>query len=83
MVLLMLVASGIGTGFIKLGVGLMYPRVDKLEAKLYRETMSLNSKIMELKARVTGVKFVPLKPGEKPHPEEGEFSFGMKHPEDK
>jgi len=78
MVLLMLVASSIGIGFIKLGVGLMYPRVDKLEAKLYRETMSLNNKIMELKAR-----FVPLKPGQKPPAGEGEFSFGMKHPEEK
>ena len=45
MVILLSVASGIGIGFIKAGVGLLYPRVDRLEAKLYKESMKLNNKI--------------------------------------
>ena len=81
MVFLLMVAAGIGTGFIKLGVGLMYPRVDRLEAKLYRETMKMNNKITELKTRISQGKFPPPKHRDNPPSEEDEFSFGMKHPE--
>jgi len=60
MAILLFICSGIGTGFIKLGVSLIYPRVDKLEAKLNSQTWKLNNKITSLKARIP--RFAEVKP---------------------
>ena len=61
MAILMYIASSIGIGFIKTGSGLIYPRVDRLEAWLNREAMKLNALISNIKHHVPSSPETPLR----------------------
>ena len=53
--LLLWIAARIGIELIRVGAGLIYPRVDRLEAKLYRETEKLRNKIAKVKTSIPRV----------------------------
>lgn len=79
MAILLSIASGIGIGFIKAGTGLIYPRVDRLEARLNRETMKLNALIANFKHRTSSSS--GTSPRQNPSPEDA-FRFGVNREED-
>lgn len=79
MAIFLSIASGIGIAFIKAGAGLIYPRVDRLDARLTKESMKLNALITRLKYRTPPS--CGTSPQQNPSREDA-FRFGINREED-
>ncbi|MBN1901557.1 hypothetical protein JW926_09575 [Candidatus Sumerlaeota bacterium] len=79
MALLLSIASGIGIGFIKAGAGLIYPRVDRLEARLAKESLKWNSLASRLKSNPS---ILPKTSSDVKPPSDDTFQFGINRDKD-